>query len=74
MLFNTIGRNVTLANIALSDPDPGAPGVYIVRNTIRRNLACRNLAPGVSGGFAPGVLNVVRGKASGQCASLAYPH
>ena len=70
VLFNTIGRNVTLTNIALSDPDPGAPGVYVVRNTIRDNLVCFGLTPGVSGGFIPGEVNVVGRHAIGQCASL----
>lgn len=70
VLFNRIGRNVTLTNIALSDPHPGAPGVYIVRNTIGRNLTCTGLTPGVSGGFVPGSVNVVGRNATGQCASL----
>ncbi len=70
MLFNQIGKNATLTNIALSDPHPGAPGVYIVRNTIGRNLNCTGLTPGVSGGFVPGSVNVVGRNATGQCASL----
>jgi hypothetical protein len=61
---------VTLTNIALSDPDPGAPGVYVVRNTIRYNLVCFGLTPGVSGGFVPGEVNVVGHHAIGQCSSL----
>ena len=70
VLFNRIGRNVTLVNIAVTDVHPGAPGVYIVRNTIRANLTCLGLTPGVSGGFVPGSVNVVGGHATGQCASL----
>lgn len=70
VLFNEVGRNVTLNNIALSDPHPGAPGVYVVRNTIGRNLNCQGLTPGVSGGFVPGSVNVVGRNATGQCASL----
>lgn len=70
VLFNQIGRNATLTNIALSDPHPGAPGVYIVRNTIGRNLTCLGLTPGVSGGFVPGSVNVVGRNATGRCASL----
>ncbi len=66
VLFNTIGRNVSLSNITLSDPDPGAPGVYIVQNKIGWNLSCRALRPGVSGGFVPGAVNVVGRKATGQ--------
>jgi hypothetical protein len=70
VLFNTVGKSVTLTNIALSDPDPGAPGVYVVRNTIHDNLICYGLTPGVSGGFIPGEVNVVGRHAIGQCASL----
>jgi hypothetical protein len=70
VLFNTIGGNVTLADITLHDVDPGAPGVYVVQNTIKQNLICFGLAPGVSGGFIPGEVNVVGRHAIGQCASL----
>jgi hypothetical protein len=70
VLFNSIGGNVTLRRITLHDVDPGAPGVYIVSNTIGRNLFCARLDPGVSGGFVPGAVNVVGGKAFGQCKSL----
>lgn len=70
LMFNTIGGNATLTKIALSDPHPGAPGVYIVRNTVARNLTCTALAPGVSGGFVPGSVNVVGRNATGQCAAL----
>lgn len=72
VLFNHIGGNVTLSDIALSDPHPGAPGVYIVRNTIGRNLTCTNVTPGVSGGFDPTKKNTVGRNATGQCAALAY--
>jgi len=70
VLLNRIGRNATLVNIAVTDVHPGAPGVYIVRNTIGANLTCLGLTPGVSGGFVPGSVNVVGGHAIGQCASL----
>ena len=70
LLFNWIGGNATLTDITLHDVDPGAPGVYVVRNTIRRNLSCFGLDPGVSGGFIPGEVNVVGRHAIGQCASL----
>lgn len=70
VLFNTIGRNATLTNITIHDEHPGAPGVYIVRNNIGRNLICTGLTPGVSGGFVPGSVNVVGGTAIGQCAAL----
>ncbi len=70
VLFNRIGGNATLLGIKVTDTDPGAPGVFVVRNTIERNLVCFGLAPGVSGGFAPGEVNVVGRHAIGQCASL----
>lgn len=71
VLFNTVGRNVTLLNITLTEDHPGAAGVvYVVRNTIGRNLVCWQL-PGVSGGFVPGSVNTVGGRALGQCKDLA---
>lgn len=70
VMFNKVGRNVTLTNIQVNDVDPGAPGVYIVRNNVQRNLTCTGLTPGVSGGFVPGSVNVVGGNATGQCAAL----
>ena len=70
VLFNHIGGNATLSNITIQDEHPGAPGVYVVRNTIGHNLNCTGLTPGVSGGFVPGSVNVVGHKATGQCASL----
>ncbi len=70
VLFNRVGGTVRLRNITLHDVDPGAPGVYIVQNTIRHNLICNNLSPGVSGGFTPGAVNVVGGRATGQCRDL----
>lgn len=69
-LFNTIGGNATLTDIVLLDEHPGAPGVYIVRNTVGHNLNCSGLVPGVSGGFVPGSVNVVGHTATGQCAAL----
>lgn len=70
VLFNKVAKSVTLTDITLHDPDPGAPGVYIVKNTIRWNLTCKRLSPGVSGGFVPGSVNIVGHKAKGQCAAL----
>lgn len=76
VMFNKVGRDATVTNIHLSDTDPGAPGVYIVRNTVKRDLSCENLTIGdppvlgVSGGFMPGSVNVVGRHATGQCASL----
>lgn len=68
--FNRIGGNATLIKITATDPgDPGR-SVAVVENTVRRNLICFGLAPAVSGGFIPGEVNHVGGKAIGQCASL----
>lgn len=70
-LFNTVGGNAKLVDITLTEDHPGASqSVYIVRNNVGRNLICLRLAPGVSGGFVPGSVNVVGGRAIGQCASL----
>ncbi|QDP94852.1 DUF342 domain-containing protein [Microlunatus elymi] len=69
VLFNQVGGNVTLADITVTDPDP-VPRVFIVRNTVRHNLVCVGLRPGVSGGFIPGEVNTVGGRAIGQCAAL----
>ncbi len=70
-LFNKVGRNVVLWNITLVEDHPGAAGVvYVVQNKIGRNLMCKGL-PGVSGGFVPGAVNTVGGKALGQCSELA---
>ncbi len=73
VMFNEVGRNVTLTNIAVDDEHENAPGVYIVRNTVGRNLTCMGLTPGVSGGFVPGSVNVVGRNANGQCADLVAP-
>lgn len=70
VLFNRIDRNATLTNIEVIDEHEGAPGVYVVRNTVGRNLTCTGLTPGVSGGFVPGSVNVVGRNATGQCADL----
>ncbi len=70
VMFNRVAGNVSLTNITLHDVDPGAPGVYIVQNNVGRNLNCSRLAPGVSGGFVPGAVNIVGHKATGQCVAL----
>ena len=70
-LFNKVGRNVVLLDITLTEDHPDAAGVvYVVQNTIGRNLFCKGL-PGVSGGFVPGAVNTVGGRALGQCSELA---
>ncbi len=70
VMFNEIGKNAWLINITVNDEHPGAPGVYIVSNTVGRNLGCWQLKPGVSAGFVPGAVNVVGRHALGQCAAL----
>jgi hypothetical protein len=68
--FNGVGGDVTLTNITATDPgDPGRT-VAVVENTVGKNLNCNGLEPGVSGGFIPGEVNHVAGRATGQCASL----
>jgi hypothetical protein len=70
-LFNSIAGNATLTNITVTEEHPDAShAVYIVRNTIGRNLTCTGLGPNVSFGFYPGQVNVVGHNANGQC---AYP-
>lgn len=72
VLFNRIGGNATLLHIAVTDTDPGAHGAFVVQNHITRNLICFGVTPTVTGGLFPGEpLNVVGGKALGQCAALA---
>ena len=70
VLFNHIGGNTALLAIVITDTDPGGNGAYVGQNTIGRNLACFGVTPKVSGGFAPGSVNVVGGRALGQCAAL----
>jgi hypothetical protein len=52
--------------------DPGDAGrmLFVVRNTIRHDLNCSGLAPGVTGGAFPGEVNTVGHDATGQCANL----
>jgi hypothetical protein len=71
--FNTIGGNATLTNITSLDPgDPGRT-VAVVENTVRKNLDCNGLAPGVSPGYIPGETNHVGHRATGQCAAISVP-
>jgi hypothetical protein len=72
VLFNNIGGNANITNITVTDPtDPfGLPTMQIALNSVGRNLNCSGIAPQVSGGFAPGEVNTVGGKATGQCANL----
>jgi hypothetical protein len=70
VLFNSVGKNVIMIDITVNDPGDPTPTMFIVRNTIGRNLICFGLAPAVVGGFFPGEVNVVGGHAIGQCANL----
>jgi hypothetical protein len=70
LLFNRIGGNATLLNITINDPGDPTPTIQIVENTVGRNLNCFGLGPNVAGGFIPGEVNTVGGKATGQCANL----
>jgi hypothetical protein len=68
--FNTVAGNLVMTNITALDPgDPGRT-VAVVENVVGHNLICWGLEPGVSGGFIPGEVNHVAGKAIGQCAAL----
>jgi hypothetical protein len=70
VLFNSIGGNATLIHITVTDPGDPERLVFVVRNSIDRNLNCWGLDPGVSGGFFPGEVNTVGHHATGQCAAL----
>ena len=71
--FNTISGNAVLFKITSLDPgDPGRT-VAVVENTVRNNLICFGLAPGVSPGFIPGETNHVGRHALGQCAAISTP-
>lgn len=68
--FSWIAGNAVLTDITALDPgDPGR-AVFVVQNTVGRNLVCMGLEPGVSPGVFPGEHNTVGGKAIGQCAPL----
>lgn len=69
VMFNTVGGNVTLTDIWVTETHPGAEfAVYVVRNNVGRNLSCSGLGPNISWGFSP-LRNVVGHKATGQCAA-----
>jgi len=64
VLFNKVGGNATLTNITVTETHPGASqAVFVVRNTITRNLTCMGLIQGVAS-----YGNVVGRNAIGQCA------
>ncbi len=68
--FNLIAGNATLSNITVIDTEHPGGTAAVVENTVGRNLNCTGVVPGVSGGFIPGEVNHVAGKATGQCAAL----
>ena len=68
-LFNHVNGSMTLIKITATDPEDTTPPVYVVRNTIGRNLTCFDLGPALSFGFYPGEANTVGHKAIGQCAN-----
>ena len=69
VILNKVRGNVILLNITITDPGDPSPTIFVASNTIGQNLICHGLAPAVSGGF-PGEVNVVGGRALGQCANL----
>jgi len=71
VMFNKVAGNANLSDITVLDREhPESAAVFVVRNTIGRNLNCTGLAPTVSGGFNPFARNVVGRNANGQCAAL----
>ena len=70
VLFNTVGGNATLTNITVNDPGDLTPTMQIALNNVGHNLNCSGIGPYVSGGFAPGEVNTVGGRATGQCLNL----
>ena len=61
-----VGKNVTLTNINLSDPD----GNEVVTDVIAGNLNCTGLSPAPQVGDSEGAADVVGKHATGQCAGL----
>lgn len=75
ILRNTIGANATLSAITMTGGSdvPGSSElnpVFIVSNTIARNLTCNGLTPGISVGFFGTDQNQVGGRSAGQCAGI----
>jgi hypothetical protein len=58
VLLNKIGGNATLTNITITDPGDPSPTMFVVSNTVGRNLICMGLGPNLVAGF-PGEFNVV---------------
>lgn len=70
VLFNRIDRNVLLAGITMTgsndETGSGTNSLFVVRNSIGRNIACFGIDPGVVG-----YGNSIGRRAIGQCAPLA---
>jgi hypothetical protein len=73
VLDNKVGGNVILFDVHITDGLPPnndpMPTISVKSNTVGRNLVCYGLGPNLSVGV-PGQVNVVGGKALGQCANL----
>ena len=69
VIVNKVGGNVVLTDITITDPGDPTPTIFVASNTVGRNLICWGLRPHVAGGF-PGEVNIVGGRALGQCANL----
>jgi hypothetical protein len=70
VMWNHVGRNVSLSDMTVVDDHPGAwTAVFVVQNDVGWNLNCHNLVPGVAGGFT-GIPNVVGHQATGQCVDV----
>jgi hypothetical protein len=74
VIRNNIGGNAILFNVNITDGLPPnndpMPTIFVASNQVGRNLVCFRLGPYLAGGF-PGEVNVVGGRAIGQCANLA---
>lgn len=73
-LFNHVAGNMTLTNITATDPEDPSPPVFVVRNTVGRNLICWGLGPSLSFGFVPGSANTFGRNGIGQCANPVVPN
>jgi hypothetical protein len=72
LLLNKVGGNVILFNVHITDGLPPnndpMPTIQVVLNTVGRNLVCFGNGPNLNVS-TPGELNVVGGRALGQCAN-----
>jgi hypothetical protein len=71
LLVNKVGGSVFLTNVQITDGLPPnndpTPTIFVVFNTIGGNLVCSGLGPYLVVG-PPGEVNVIGGRALGQCA------